>query len=349
MTEFKEDTFIRVADEIRQEMKLPIGGFVLIYGDKTLLLEVRKLLTIDKTDPKSLRVSALNYMKDTVALIPIRKPTIGSDVEFFLADDHGTVFRAEGIFPGFGEVGSDSGVNVEHKFSLAELRPRPALSAEDLVKNIAELVYRAQTTIRNLSANSVYKGAELKAFSFYKGEPAGFHIHIGKGYEFENVLEEKQIAKIKPLVYLLDALIAAPVAIIDSDNTRRRLRVLLNNKISYGSPSDVRVDSFTFEYRTLGGVVLRSPRLCKLVFDLTLLLVSLIFSGKTSEAICKRNYAYVSQIFSLLNTSKLEKFYRETVQDLSMPEITAKTEEILFLANSEDITNPCFASRWLKE
>lgn len=178
--------------------------------------------------------------------------TLGCDPELFLVDRHtGRSLRAHMFLKKWGEVGHDG--------ILAEIRPKPSTSENTITDTMYELINKLRYLIDNNTLNYDSKRIMLYGASSYDNTTAGFHLHYGLPKE---ILGRKPINLLlmNQVVRAMDYYVGIPSIILEgsSDSSRRS-----NLFISYGKPSDFRLDDRTLEYRVPGGNMLRHPILSK--------------------------------------------------------------------------------------
>lgn len=250
-----EDRLIRLPKELRAKLGKDIGYFLQLKAkDGTLIpLQITHAYKNDaEVDPFSAYVS-----DDTYALLDITKKTaitpaddilLGCDPEFFIVDAQtNRNISASHFFNRHGEVGSDAG--------LAELRPRPHFTAEELTKCMHGLLSQAH---RHLSTRTLYNKRPIRmvAASMHDNASAGFHIHFGLPAQLLNKSSISYTALLN-MVYVLDYYVGISSVLPEGneDCMRRSKRYS-----QYGKPGDFRDDNrITMEYRVPGGHLLRHP------------------------------------------------------------------------------------------
>jgi len=186
----------------------------------------------------------------------ITETVIGSDPEFLLLDDKGHVVSANGYLPYGGEFGCDG--------YMAELRPKPAISPADFVKNIRDLFKseygRKIKDLKWVAAccfDGTHKGGGHASI------PVGGHVHIGSPLMFARTMD-KMGAAVKSAAYqclkkLLDEYIAVPAMKLDGieESVARR------KDHGYGKFHDIRTDHGRLEWRTPSGIWMAHPLLAE--------------------------------------------------------------------------------------
>ncbi len=176
---------------------------------------------------------------------------IGSDPEFVLMDDANNIISALTInnFSRYSPIGHDGAV--------AELRPDPGITPEDLVTNIKSLFSNAELTkqIKNLNWHSgIYYHNDVRNF------PIGGHIHIGNPAKISALSVRQRSIFFIMFTKILDELLALPMIRLDGVVGAKR------RATSYGGFGDIRLSAGHLEYRTLSGAWLSHPILAEAVF-----------------------------------------------------------------------------------
>jgi hypothetical protein len=210
--------------------------------------------------------------------------TIGSDPEFGISDFGGIPKSGVGLIKGTKKrpLSIGEGCFRQEDNVGAELTFPPTRSVDEFLyyiqygrKKIDEIL--AEHELQTVAISSMrYAPEELrskKAMTFgcepsfdayteqvsYRPEPEdvgnlrsfGFHFHLGwKGNKHHHTIED--------LVKLCDVYMGLPSILLDDDTERRQL---------YGNPGDFRFTSYGFEYRTLGGALLRSPEIIAFLYQ----------------------------------------------------------------------------------
>jgi len=156
---------------------------------------------------------------------------LGTDLEFMLRSSQGKMVLASRFLKRNGRVGCDDRtVNHDGKrFPLAELRPDPAGTPEELMDKLGEAMQEANGLITSRSVQWLAGSMPFTNF------PIGGHIHFSR-FPFSS-----------RFVKALDNYLGLPVMMIEASQTsiKRRPR--------YGFLGDIRFKSHGgFEYRTLG-------------------------------------------------------------------------------------------------
>ncbi|MFD0711638.1 hypothetical protein [Paenibacillus sp. GCM10027626] len=172
---------------------------------------------------------------------------LGADPEFLLASKTGKVVPASRFLQDGHGAGCD-GVFIggQVRYPVAELRPAPAETPEQLIKNIRRLLLQAAEKIDDPTLRWLAGGMPVSGFAL------GGHIHIS-GVPFHG-----------RLLRLLDSYVAFPLALAEPESARRR-------RPRYGSLGDFRLQPYGgFEYRTPSSWLV-SPLAAKAALSLALL------------------------------------------------------------------------------
>jgi hypothetical protein len=171
---------------------------------------------------------------------------MGTDLEFMLRNPQGKMVLASKYLPRKGRVGCDDrSLNMDGKrFPLAEVRPDPAFTPEELVANIRETLTEATEKITARNVQWLAGSMPFPTFSL------GGHIHFS------------DLPFSSRLVRALDHYFGFPVMMIEATNTAVKRRP------KYGFLGDVRFKSHGgFEYRTPGSWLV-SPEIAHAVIAL---------------------------------------------------------------------------------
>lgn len=307
-----EDTFLRIPKVLREELGVEIGqDFVLNSIHNTpVVLTVCPAYKIDADQDETMcyvsnSVFALVNINKGLNIEPVKTITLGCDPEFFLVDKNTRhLLRANAFFKKWGEIGNDG--------ILAEFRPRPALTPQVLTDNIYDLVLQTRQ-ILDLAKNYDTKSIMLYGASSYRTgfeqqliagvnpyATAGFHLHFGLPDKILGTSPEV-MSLIFRIARVMDYFVGIPAVILEQGDDKRRT----NTNVSYGKPSDFRLDHRTFEYRVPGGSLLRHPILTKGLISLGSVVITDIVS-RLKE---------VSNNFENLNTdfidTNIQQFYKD--------------------------------------
>ncbi len=179
------------------------------------------------------------YLTDRIECLKI-----GADPEFALIDPStGRYVYAQKV-PGLtidGELGQDG--------PLAELRPKPALSAKGLVENMAKIFKEGRKKIDQYKwiggatfKNSAYPDDRILSM--------GGHIHIGNP---PILPEDKKVAVYQRSIQILDECVAIPLVRVDTPEPYLRRNTEYNGYGKYGRWGDQRPQEGRYEWRVPSG------------------------------------------------------------------------------------------------
>ncbi|CAM3519559.1 putative amidoligase domain-containing protein [Marinicrinis lubricantis] len=175
---------------------------------------------------------------------------IGADLEFVICRENGGIMMADRLFGKQGSIGSDSIWSRDRKmiYPLAEIRPKPGRTPEELVRSI-------RSTLLKAARKAPKPELIWKAGGMPQGRlELGGHLHFS-GTQMNHFL-----------MRALDNYAALPLILIEDETTSRR-------RPRFGFPGDVRWKSHGgFEYRTLPSWIV-SPRAAKGVCALAYVIV----------------------------------------------------------------------------
>lgn len=192
---------------------------------------------------------------------------LGSDPEFILLDDEDVPMYA-GYVDGLSREGK-----LGHDGPLAEIRPDPAISIEDFVDKIYEV-------LSNDPAKEYIKNYKWIAGCHFESEnpradrrhwPIGGHIHVGMPLRLKNLsyshdgLTHFGKSTFITLVRILDEFVAIPTIKLDTKKWTVKRRNHPIHGILYGRFGDYRTKHQRLEYRTLSGNWFAHPELTKMV------------------------------------------------------------------------------------
>ena len=195
----------------------------------------------------------------------INDTVVGADPEFLLFDKNNRVVRANSVLSFTSPIGCDG--------AMAEIRPKPAISPEEIMDNIL-------TLLTNKGYTDPIKDFSWMAGCYYKDDirdyPIGGHIHIGNPVKVAEIPMEKRMGLFKSLNKILDELLAIPMIKIDGDDLGRARRTE-SAMGKYGFFGEFRPHQGRLEYRTLSGMWLMHPKLTKMVFGVTKAIVDEVY------------------------------------------------------------------------
>jgi hypothetical protein len=191
---------------------------------------------------------------------------VGADPEFLLFDENDNIVRALNILPHEGKLGSDG--------AMAEVRPDPAITPEELVENIQK-IFKNERTIDKIK-NYIWKSG-----CYYKDKtrdyPIGGHIHIGNPERVTRLDNTRRNLFFKTLNKILDELLGVMMIRLDGteDGCSRRTKCTMGK---YGYFGEWRNHSGRLEYRTLSGMWLTHPKLASFVIGTAKAITDEVFS-----------------------------------------------------------------------
>lgn len=287
-----EDSLIRLSKSSRENLNLTTKVEVYLNNDNTenriksaKLLDIFKAFTKDMKDckdknmspeelvrvgfvtTKTFKMITGNIKKNSVWIADnVNDTVIGADPEFLLFDQHDEVVRANNVLSYHGELGCDG--------AMAEVRPKPAISPEELVINILKILKNANIT----DPITPYKWV---AGCYYKDKnrdyPIGGHIHIGNPVQIANMDNNKQKSLFIVLNKIIDELLAIPMIKIDGSihGSARRTKCTMGK---YGYYGELRTCNGRLEHRTLSGMWLMHPTLATCVLGTVKAIIDEVFN-----------------------------------------------------------------------
>lgn len=251
---------------LREELGVLLGQFLQLKGKEELILEVRSNLDPEQ-EHALISHSNFDKIRGQDVEFNIMEITLGCDPEFFITWGN-SLISATTYLPFAGQIGADG--------SLGELRPMYARHEDQVVTNLQNLIPQIPHQMkRSAWAKAFPKGGhqfDYLAHSYFRGYPAGFHVHLGIPPEILNTRKDFSRAAMNHLVQCLDWYVSVPLVPLE-ENHHRRL-----GKSSYGRPGDYRPSNITLEYRTPGAFYLRNPILARGLLGLCLLVTENVVS-----------------------------------------------------------------------
>lgn len=262
----KENRFIRASRAVIDEANIELGDVVELRGTNgPINLKVAPAYTedmlIDSNKPICYVTSDVMLSINGNRVGEIKQEvkrsvgiTLGCDTEFFILDDKMNIVNPAKFFREFGEIGYD--------MPMVEIRPQPATDPITLSNNIYELIGKTAGILKPYNITPAFA-------SNYNGNSAGFHIHFGLPKEILNDSMFRYKTALL-LTYALDFYISLfSVLSENTEDINRR-----QHKASeYGGIGDYRIDVITFEYRSIGGHVLRDKELVEDILCLSYIVV----------------------------------------------------------------------------
>lgn len=279
----KENGYIRIPRRARKHFETKTDKISITYKKKTIALEIKAAFKEDITDLKeAISAGKLNkedaydvgfvtsgifqslmgrskkaetdycYLSDDIEDI-----MLGADPEFVLVNPETRAFKyAEQVrgFSSAGVLGADG--------PLAEVRPPPATSTDQVIRNIRNILRKGNQYISpyNWLAGATY-GDPMK-----KGERVlhiGGHIHLGDPLIVPAA--DKQ-GTYRQIIRVLDELMSIPLVRVDGPFAHlRRNTVHTNGYGRYGLWGDTRPQHGRFEWRVPSGLWLAHPDFARAV------------------------------------------------------------------------------------
>ena len=182
----------------------------------------------------------------------IHDTVIGTDPEFLLVDEDFVVKNAQSILGKIGDFGGDG--------AMAEIRPKPEVSVDQLVENMRSIFKDFQNDKRIEKYRWI---ATCCHQDDNRGYPVGGHIHVGNPSQLMSqpkVLREKFY---KVLNKILDEYLALPLVKLDGREGRFRRKPNAAPMGPFGHFGGLRTDLGRLEHRTLSGIWILHPELSK--------------------------------------------------------------------------------------
>lgn len=189
---------------------------------------------------------------------------IGADPEFVLFDG-GNIIRANNVLSFTGQVGCDG--------AMAEVRPKPAIRPEELVRNIKTLLENEEMT-KDIQEYDWVAGCYFK--DSVRDYPVGGHIHIGNPVQIARLDLRIREDFFKSFNKILDELLAVPMIKVDGAALGRARRVECTMQ-KYGYFGECRTSNGRLEHRTLSGMWLMHPTLATLVFGVAKAIIEEVY------------------------------------------------------------------------
>jgi hypothetical protein len=171
---------------------------------------------------------------------------MGADLEFMLRSRQGKMVMASRYFPQQGVVGCDDRTLAGDRTRrpLAEIRPEPATTPENLLANVKKALKKAHQFAKHSSSEWLAGSAPFTRY------PIGGHLHFSG------------VAMSARLINLLDVYLGLPLMLIEDPETANRRRP------KYGFLGDIRKKEHGgFEYRTPASFLV-DPQITYAVFAL---------------------------------------------------------------------------------
>lgn len=201
----------------------------------------------------------------------IHDTVIGADPEFLLFTDKGEVVKANRVMSKQGKLGSDG--------AMAEIRPDPAISPTDLVKNMREIL-ETENLILPIKDFNWVAGCYFKDSN--RDYPIGGHIHIGNPIQIAKMQPRDREHFFKVFNKILDELLAIPMIKLDGvqPGLSRRSDCSMGK---YGYFGEWRMCNGRLEHRTLSGMWLAHPDLAECVLGTAKAIIDAVFKNVVKE------------------------------------------------------------------
>lgn len=246
---FSEDIrSLREGDEVRPEEMNRVGFVTTRTFEK---------ITGTKSGKPKKDIWISDQIEDTV---------VGADPEFLLFDKDGHIVRANNVMSYNGLLGCDG--------AMAEVRPAPATSPEELTAHIKSIFGDKKLTEKILPYDWL-AGCYFKDRT--RDYPIGGHIHIGNPIQVANLSMQQRERLFKVMNKIIDELVALPMVKIDGAELGRARRTECTMG-KYGYFGEWRSCNGRLEHRTLSGMWLMHPSLVKCVFGTVKAIIDEIFN-----------------------------------------------------------------------
>lgn len=277
----KENQFIRMSHAYMNKLGLNTHQTITLEGEdhsprgvkilKVCSIPIGHMMSIKDADKAMITSDTYADLKIKDGKVKILRHTIGCDPECFLYNSrNGSLVSAEKVFPKAGMVASDG--------NLLEFRPMYSFSEACVTNSLGKLIVQA----RKIMNSHLEKAAEIemKATSYLDGEVAGFHVHLGlnphlkQAFDMGGLSETVLDSILSHLSLCLDYHLAIPAMVAEGPDQYKRRASLAS---PYGRASDIRYNFEklnTFEYRVLGGHILRKPELTTSVLSIAACIAS---------------------------------------------------------------------------
>ncbi len=206
-----------------------------------------------------------NGIKDIWITDDITDTVIGADPEFLLFEND-KIIRANNVMGYHGIIGCDG--------AMAEIRPKPHMTPDGLVKNILSIFKDKELT-------NPIKNYRWTAGCYHKDEvrdyPIGGHIHIGNPAKIAQLDNFNRQNFFVGFNKILDELLAIPMIKIDGGSLGKARRTQCHMG-KYGYFGEFRMCNGRLEHRTLSGMWLMHPKLTVAVFGTAKAIIDEVFN-----------------------------------------------------------------------
>jgi hypothetical protein len=289
-----ESVLLRMSEKVRTALKLTQKQQLLVYSDKNdLNLTIFKAYSEDikkakqyakfinkiafvhpdtiykltGTNTEAIEVTLSDSFKDIL---------IGTDPELLLYDDENNIVSAA-IIPHLNKTssfGSDG--------AMAELRPEPAFTPEDLVQHIKTIFH--SNLDKPVAKYNWISACYIDAVN--RDYPVGTHLHFDNPAQIKNLDLEERMRLFAVTNKIIDELLTIPMIRLDGqDGFRRRAKCKMSvaggfgNQYGkgYGYFGEWRVCNGRLEHRSLSGLVISSPNIAEAVFGTSKAIVEAVY------------------------------------------------------------------------
>jgi len=272
---------------------------------------------------------------------------IGADPEFLLMKE-GKVVSAHYIegFTKYTKLGSDG--------PMAEVRPDPALTPEELVNNIKKVLLDE----KNYTKIQQYDWISTAYFEDNTRDyPVGSHIHFGNPHQIASLSEAVRTNLFRVVTRVLDELLAIPLIKIDNtEGSHRRIRCKMGMNgnmggygLGYGYFGDMRLCNGRLEYRTLSGKIMANPALLTAVYGVAKTITDSIFDlviaeNCSEEFFCPKIYKGLDLFADSFDTWDQIELTKQIDCIIPSKEIRNKLHK-----GGPGLINKQFLSQWLEK
>lgn len=268
----------------------------------------------------------------------IDETVIGCDPEFLLFDSSGSVVRANNVLSYNGMLGCDG--------AMAEVRPKPAMSPEELVANI-RAIFADPSVTDPISALNWMSGCYY--VDSRRDYPMGGHIHIGNPTRIAKMRLEDRENFFKVFNKILDELLALPMIKIDGAKLGAARRTTCSMG-KFGYFGEYRLCNGRLEHRTLSGLWLMHPKLATCVFGTAKAIIDAVFKCVADNGYSKA-YTFPAKFKGTGKQIWQSSFNSwadfPLAADMGCVESSAKMNELLNTSSATRI-NAKFLAGWYK-
>lgn len=197
----------------------------------------------------------------------IEETVIGADPEFLIFNRQSNRIISAATINGFNRTGK-----LGHDGAMAEIRPDPAIAAEDLVENMRRILADESLTKQILPFRWA---AECFHRTTERDYPVGGHIHIGNPIQIAQLSLKNRELFFKAFNKILDEYLSLPMIRLDGEKGKKRRTESGMGK--YGYFGEMRLCNGRLEHRTLSGLWLSHPELAIAVLGTTKAVIDEVF------------------------------------------------------------------------